>query len=79
MKIAFSLGAVFLCLVPYEVEGQEHTNCEQITRQFGDIQHRIGIGQIHVGLLIEGLGGTMYQRFKILPRRLVSSEAIRIL
>ena len=52
----FLLGSIFFRFIPHEVQHEKHTNSQQFTRQLRNIKNCVGIGKIHIGLLIEGLG-----------------------
>ena len=52
-KDSLFLRPVFLGDIPHIVQGNKHAHRQQIPGQFGDIQDRILIGQVHVGLLVK--------------------------
>ena len=52
------LGPVGLDVVPDIIQGNHHTDREQLAFQFGEVQNDVLIGQIHIRLAVEALGRT---------------------
>ena len=57
----FFHGTIFFGLIPDKIQCYKHTDGQQITGQFRDIQNGVFIVQIHIGLLVEGGGRAIYQ------------------
>ena len=55
------LRSILLRLVPDVVECDKHTDDKQVASELRDIEDRVGIRQVHVGRLVEGLRGAMHQ------------------
>ena len=60
----FFLSPILLGTVPNKVQGNEHTNGQQIAGQRRNIQNRILVIQRYICLLVKGTGRTVYQAVK---------------